>query len=231
MRIKIRFKSLNKQLLVYDYLHSISSWIYARIGDADREFADNLHRSNKPKGFTFSYLRFTGCERIDTGFVLEKGTEITLYMSIANTEILPLFLQSAEVGSYQRMANIDLILDNIEFIRKPRFNNYIFRSVTPIHVTKYDDSRIVLHPTDVLYTSSFFGNLNNKLANPYDEADLSKFSINFLTRPKEVLHKLKYGKIKAYKYDFTLNCPPALALAGHMYGFGRLNSQGYGFVK
>jgi CRISPR-associated endoribonuclease Cas6 len=236
MRLKLEFKSMSEQLMTYDYLHGISSWIYEQLRIINPALSQHLHQSNKPKCFSFSYFTFERCNSNSKGVILPKGLKVTLHINITDMQLQPVFLKALNVDTnrYHRIANLDLLLDNVTVLRRPRLHSkYVFKGVTPIHVTKRKGNKeVYLHPTkDESYGFYLFKNLNNKVNKAFDEEDLSNFSLNILSEPKEVLHQIKDLKIKAYLYDFTINCPPSLALAGYDNGFGRLNSQGYGFVR
>jgi CRISPR-associated endoribonuclease Cas6 len=234
MRIILTFVSQSNQVTTFDYLYYVSSWIYSVFRVSNPEYATILHNSGKIKGFTFSPFFFYNSKIEKNTINVDADSRINLTISFKNQNMAMMFIKGLSLNTVYKIGELNLLYVDYRLEQKHINNTYKFTAASPIYLTNHLGES--LHPSDTDYEYQFFKNLNSKLDNKYDDDTIRGFSIVKCSKPESKLKFViksdgsKIG-IKGYRYSFSLHCPNDIAEAGYMQGFGRLNSQGYGFAK
>ncbi len=229
MRVKLSCKLTSTDNKIgYNYNRALSSLIYELLGQYDPSYAKSLHDSNNIKGFTFSPLNFQTAQYRQKitisanrfSFVVSTSDEVLLN-ALLNTNQRELVLNTVE-------GSIHFIIDKVE-VAKPVVTTKTFVLGSPLVINFKGEKRIeYLAPDDEKYKELLFKNLIRKAGKQFTDYNIDSFKFEVLTaKPKEKL----INKIKGYIYDFMIDCPEELIMAGVVNGFGVKNSQGFGFVK
>lgn len=255
MRLQITLNHDPKQVLPINYQYLISSWIYRTLGNADSDFARQLHHQGYDFGgrryklFTFSDLH---PRRYDI-----NGKARTFQLTQAPTQLVLSFyiddaLQHFVVGLFQNLKftlasgtafKVDFEIGSIEILPKLNFQPTMqFRLQTPICISQDQVGKRYaqyLAPTHEDYATLLVQNLLRKqralqsVSASDQNLPLSLPPTNFrlLSTPKKSPRTIKNIKMIGYVFDFELSAPVELLELGYYAGFGEKNSAlGMGMV-
>lgn len=229
MRLKLHCRLTSKEnVLGYNYNRSLSALIYTLLSEHDPEYGKALHNANRIKGFTFSPLYFHDAQYRKEITLTDKKFSFVVSTS---DEILVTALMN--VSQRERVlvtkeGSIRFQMDSVE-ITKPVIRSNIFQLGSPLVISIDGENRTeYLPPSDENYKELLFKNLIKKAGKQVDDYNLKEFGFKVLTaNPKEKL----ITHVKGYIFDFMIDCPEELVMAGVVNGFGIKNSQGFGYVK
>jgi len=247
--LSLSVDQLNSQIPI-NYQYELSAWIYKTVNEGNPEFADFLHNQgyvNKKKNFKlfcFSNLIVPKFKTELDRLVL-ACTQVKLMVSLYPIEALEPFIvglfknQAFTIGDKKSKAGF--VVNSVEKMKEPEFCNQMsFKLLSPIHVIRknpFDPSKTDhLNPEHKDFEGNFFDNLISKY-NAYHESiefDSSGFKLEILTEPRSKAIHIKQGTrqetiLKSYLFDFKINAPAELIRIGYYAGFGKENSQGFGF--
>lgn len=253
MRLQLTLQHQPNQVLPINYQYLISAWVYRTLGNANAEFATQLHeqgydfRGKQYKLFTFSALKpkwFDINGRAKT-FILAKNPtvlELSFYIDDAMQHfVIGLFKDqrfSLSSGSF----NVDFDVVGIQTLAKPAFQPTMrFRTKTPLCIGQNEEGKEHAQfrsPEDDAYAELLIHNLMRKQrALSKTMKDDKEMEIDFpydfklLSKPKSKLFRIKGSDIRGYLFDFELTAPTELMEIGYFGGFGEKNSSlGYGMV-
>ena len=248
MRLQITLNHRPNQVLPINYQYLISSWIYRTLGNADSEFARQLHNQGYDFGgkhyklFTFSSLQpqWYDIDKQAKTFILTRSpTTIALSFYIEDA------LQHFVVGLFQDLKftlssgtafQVDFEVASIEVLPKPAFQPTMrFSLQTPICISQDREGERYaqyLHPEDKDYATLLVQNLLRKQqalqAIPTSQANtplaLPVTLFRLLSTPKRSPRTIKNIKVIGYVFDFELSAPVELLELGYYGGFGEKNS-------
>jgi len=256
MRILLTLQHPPNQVLPINYPYLISSWIYRTLGNADKEFAQQLHQygydfgGKKYKLFSFSTLRPKRYD-IDTRhatFTLVHSPT-TMELSFFVDEAVQHFImglfkdQQFELSSGRFRAIFTV--SGIEMLTKPVFESSMrFRTQTPICLSQNIEGEPHAHymsPEEEGYDEYLVRNLVRKqqaLLPQTVGTEAAPLALDFpygfrlLSKPKSKLLTIKGISVRGYLFDFELEVPVELMELGYFGGFGGKNSSGgMGMVK
>ena len=256
MRLRLTLNHPPNQILPVNYQYLISSLIYRTLGNADSEFAKQLHEhgydfgGKKYKLFAFSPLRpkWFDLDKRNAAFILAKSPtilELSFYVDKAVQHfVMGLFKdQKFELSSGHFGAKFEVV--GMEMLSRPQFEKRMrFRLQTPLCVSQKRGGRVhatYLSPEDDGYVKLLLQNLLRKqnalIAAPVG-GEVDKLDIDFpydfriLSQPKSKLISIKGSKIRGFLFDFELMATEELMEVGYFSGFGGKNSSlGFGMVK
>ena len=256
MRLELTLQHPPNQALPINYQYLIASWIYRILGNADADFAKQLHNhgydfgGKKYKLFSFSTLRpkWFDIDHQRSIFRLTKSpTKITLSFYVDEAVqhfVMGLFKdQIFELSSGRFSANFNV--SGIEMLPKPNFEKTMrFRTQTPICVSRNVDGLPHAHyasPDEEGYGTLLVQNLVRKrhalepqIAGATERSAELDFPYEFklLSKPKSKLLSIKGIQMRGYLFDFELMVPEDLMELGYFGGMGEKNSSlGMGMVK
>ncbi len=235
-----------------NYQYELSSWIYKTINEGNPEFAEFLHsrgymNDNKSfKLFCFSNLIVPKFKTEFDRLVL-ACEQIKLMVSFYPIEAMEPFIvglfknQAFTIGD--RKSHAGFVVSSVEKMKEPEFTDQMsFKFLSPIHVIRknpFDPSKTDhLDPEHKDFEGNFFDNLINKY-NAYHKStdfDVSGLKLELLTEPRSKAIHIKQGTkqetiLKSYFFDFKITAPAKLIRIGYYAGFGKENSQGFGFAE
>lgn len=250
MRLRLTLDHQPRQILPVNYHYLVSSWIYRTLGNADHEFATQLHQQGydfggkKYKLFTFSALqpRWFDLNKKERSFILTQAPTI-LELSFYMDEALQHFVIGLFKDQRFRLASSNFKADfevrSIEVLPKPVFQDTMrFHLQTPLcisHDVEGEKYAQYLHPEDEAFGMLLLQNLVRKQlattaipqpAHSLDADPLFDLSYNFkiLSTPRSKLLSIKDTKVRGYLFDFELSAPAELLELGFFAGFGEKNS-------
>lgn len=250
MRIRLTLQHPPKQVLPINYQYLIASWIYRTLGNANAEFAQQLHEhgydfgGKKYKLFTFSPLvpKWFDVSKRNATFTLTKSPTV-LELSFHVDEAVQHFVvglfkdQKFELSSGRFRADFEV--SNIEMLPAPVFENTMrFRTLTPVCVSQNMEDRKHAHyasPEEDGYAELFLQNLLRKqkallpqlAGEESGRLDMDfPYSFNLLSKPKSKLLTIKGISVRGFLFDFELTATKELMEIGFFGGFGEKNSSG-----
>lgn len=217
-----------ENVLGYNYNRALSAFIYELLSEYDSEYGKVLHDSNRIKGFTFSPINF---------YAAHFRKEITLtdksFSFVVSTSDNILATALMNVSQNERLldtkeGSIRFQVEMVE-VAMPVIRSNIFQLISPLVISTDGEHRVeYLSPSDEKYKELLFKNLIRKAGKQIADYNMDEFDFRVLTPiPKEKL----ITHVKGYIYDFVIECPEELLMAGVLNGFGIKNSQGFGYVK
>lgn len=256
MRIQLTLEHPPRQILPINYQYLVSSWIYRTLGNADADFAQQLHEygydfgGKQYKLFAFSSLRpkWFDIDKKEATFTLSKSPttiELSFYVDEAVQHfVMGLFKDQAFSLSSGRF-KADFTVSGIEMLPKPVFEKTMrFRTQTPICVSRNIEGQPHAHyasPEEEGYGQWLLENLVRKqhaLMPQVIGAEERSVELDFpyefklLSEPKSKLLTIKGISIRGYLFDFELTAPKELMELGYFGGFGgKGSSGGFGIVK
>jgi len=256
MRLELTLQHLPNQELPINYQYLIASWVYRTLGNANADFAKQLHNhgydfgGKKYKLFTFSTLRpkWFDIDHQRSIFRLTKSpTKILLSFYVDEAVqhfVMDLFKDQIFELSSGRF-KVLFTVSGIEMLPKPNFEKTMrFRAQTPICVSRNVEGRLHAHytsPEEEGYGALLVQNLVRKrhaLEPQVVEGEESSVDLNFpygfrlLSEPKSKLLSIKGIQVRGYLFDFELMAPEDLMELGYFGGMGEKNSSlGFGVVK
>lgn len=253
MRLKLILQHEPNQVLPINYQYLISSWIYRTLGNANTEYATQLHEhgydfgGRKYKLFTFSTLhpRWFDINKKAKTFTLSKNPteiELSFYMDDAVQNFVIGLFRDQEFSLASGQFRADFHVTGIETLAKPVFQPTMqFRLKTPLCIGENEEGKEHAQyrsPEDAGYGELLLRNLLRKQGalthNPTDDTLQFDFpyDFNLLSTPRSKLYNIKGTKVKGYLFDFELTATKALLEIGYFGGFGEKNSSlGMGMVR
>lgn len=256
MRLRLTLEHPPNQVLPINYQYLISSWIYRTLGNANAEYAKQLHDfgysfgNKKYKLFTFGALnpQFYRIGKKDHTFILVTGpTELELSFHIDEAVqhfVIGLFQdQYFELKSGRFHCAFKVL--NIESLSSPFFQSTMqFRTRTPICISQHVETEKYPQyrsPDDEGYAKLFIRNLMRKeralspvlAGEAYHDLSLDfPYKFKALSEPRSKLIRFKGSNVRGYFYDFEITAPTSLLQIGYESGFGEKNSNyGFGMVE
>ncbi len=253
MRLKLVLQHSRNQVLPINYQYLISSWVYRTLGNANEEYATQLHEQGydflgrKYKLFTFSTLQpgwFDIDRKAKTFILVRHPTEITLSFYVNDA------LQNFVIGLFkdQRFSlssgqfGVDFEVSGIETLPRPDFQPTMrFRLKTPLCIGENEAGEAHAQyrsPEYAGYAELLLKNLLRKQkaldVHHTGESIRIDFPYDFklLSSPKSKLYRIKGANVRGYLFDFELTAPVELMEIGYFGGFGEKNSSlGMGMVR
>jgi CRISPR-associated endoribonuclease Cas6 len=114
--------------------------------------------------------------------------------------------------------------------------------LSPIHIIRQNpfnpEKTDHLNPEHKEFEANFFDNLISKYKAYHGNADFDKsgFRLEILSEPRSKAIHIKQGSkgasiLKSFLFDFKLTADKELIKIGYFAGFGKENSQGFGFAE
>jgi CRISPR-associated endoribonuclease Cas6 len=253
MRIKLTLSSarLNSKIPI-NYQYELSSWIYKILNEGDPAFAQFLHEKGyldekkRFKLFCFSNLQIAKYSREQDRLVINTNP-VKLIISFYPIEALEPFVvglfKNQEFSIGDKISKANFMVNAVEKLKEPEFKQQMsFRLISPIHVIRknpFDPTKTDhLDPEHKDFATNLFENLISKYKAYHGAADfnVSEFKLNILSEPRSKAIHIKQGSrqetiLKSYLFDFKIIANPALIRIGYYAGFGKENSQGFGFAE
>lgn len=248
MRLRLSLEHKPKQILPLNYQYLISSWIYRTLGNADSDFARNLHEKGydfggkRYKFFTFDSLQpqWYDIDKRAKTFILTKSPtilELSFHIEDAlQNFVVGLFKNQSFSLSSGKAFQADFKISGIELQPKPIFTTSMrFSLQTPLCISqdqKGEKYAQYLHPENEAYPTLLIQNLIRKqralqLVSDKDtnyQIELPPIHFQLLSTPKKSPRTIKGIKLIGYVFDFELSAPTELSELGYYAGFGEKNS-------
>jgi CRISPR-associated endoribonuclease Cas6 len=239
-------------LIPINYQYPFSSWIYKTLNAGNPEFADFLHNNgytdeNKRfKLFCFSNLSMAKYRQEQDRLMLLANPQ-KLIISFYPIEALEPFIiglfKNQEFTIGDKISKAGFMVNSVEKLKEPEFSNQMtFKLLSPIHVVRqnpYDPTKTDhLDPEHKDFEANFFDNLTSKYKAYHGNTafDTSGFKLEILSQPRSKAIYIKQGTmqqsiLKSYLFDFKITANAELIRIGYYAGFGKENSQGFGFAE
>lgn len=250
MRLRLTLDHQPKQILPVNYHYLVSSWIYHTLGNADHEFATQLHQQGydfggkKYKLFTFSALqpRWFDLNKKEGSFILAQSPtilELSFYMDEALQHFVIGLFKDQRFCLSSGKFRADFEVRSIEVLPRPVFQNPMrFHLQTPLcisHDVEGEKYAQYLHPEADAFGKLLLQNLMRKqlattaIPQPAhslesDAMSVQPYNFNILTTPRSKLLTIKTTKVRGYLFDFEITAPAELLEIGFFAGFGEKNS-------
>ena len=243
-------------VLPLNYQYEFSSWIYRVLGNADAEYAQFLHekghqtpRNKSFKLFCFSQL-YVPQMAIEGDRLLIKSPlvqfRLSFYIDRTAEEFIKGLFRQQEFRVGDRRSQVRFVVESVqvEVPERPATGQVLkVSTLSPMVVGRHegpDKHDTYLHPNDPDFAPLLYFNLMEKYEAASGNAipvwwDARRFGFRVLSeniRSQLIAIKVRTpqeSKIKGYRFDFELDCPPELQEMGLYAGFGRYNAQGFGF--
>ncbi len=255
MRIKLTLHHRANAQVPINSNYAISSMIYHKLGEANRQFATQLHEEGwtvsgrKFKLFTFSRLRPQRYGITGDRLVLQEGpTSLTIsfFVHEALGHFIEGLFKAYRFSIGDEKSQTDFEVESVDILPEIAFGDTMrFRLKSPVcisHQGETDRYAQYLAPDHDRYQEIFFNNLVNKFvasqmppSSPQQE-ETPEMRLKILTKPKSKLIHIKPDqdqpiKIKGYTFDFEIQAPIELIQTGYWAGFGEKNSMGFGYAE
>jgi CRISPR-associated endoribonuclease Cas6 len=235
-----------------NYQYAFSSWIYNTLNAGNPEFAEFLHQKGyidekkRFKLFCFSNLRMAKYKAEGDRLLLMDNPQkvIISFYPIEAMEpfILGLFKnQSFSIGD--KISKAEFVVNTVEKLPEPEFFDQMkFRFLSPVHIARQNPFNPAktdhLNPEHKDFEGLFLDNLISKYKAYHGTAefDSSGFKLEILSQARSKAIHIKQGTgqesiLKCYLFDFMISAHPDLIRIGYYAGFGKENSQGFGFAE
>ncbi|MEM5878194.1 MAG: CRISPR-associated endoribonuclease Cas6 [Candidatus Aenigmatarchaeota archaeon] len=243
MRVKIKLKAVENNLLPHGYNKYISAMLYNKIKSYDEKFFKKLHddgylsKLHKYKMFTFSSLKGRILKHNQDGILFEP--EVHLYVSSPIIRVIEAIKNGIKLDNKVRIHNTHFECVNIERVQEPvvKKSPVIFKTISPIVASTKSDTgkKVYLTPQDSDFSRVLAKNLIRK-------SKLLKMSIDEEKALREVkvvpYDMMKIGAIDLYggritysKGLFVYYGPAELFNVAYRAGFGERNAQGFGMIE
>ena len=244
--------NLSENLIPANFQYPFSSWIYRVLNEGNPEFAEFLHSNGyndnqkRFKLFCFSNLKMAKYKIEGDRFRLLENPQ-KLIISFYPIEALEPFIlgifknQSFSIGDQK--SKVKFTVSSVEKLQQPEFSDQMsFRLLSPVHVVRknpFDSKKIEhLHPEHKDFERLFIDNLISKYKAYHGNAgfDSTGYKLEILSEPRSKAITIKQGNkgetvLKSYLFDFKINADKELIKIGYYAGFGKENSQGFGFAE
>ncbi len=252
-RITLQCLSPNGALPI-NYQYELSAWIYRVLHNADAGYAEFLHRKGYRSGrksfklFCFSQLavprRKIEGDRLHI-LCREVSFHIGFYLDRAAEEFVRGLFQKQHFRLGDRKSQVQFAVQTVE-MRPPALpagpGPVRICCLSPLVIGRknaegHDD---YLHPDDPEFAPLLFLNLQEKYAAATGQPppawwDAAGFGFRPVGKPpKSQLITIKSGtaaetRVRGWRFEFELDAPGELVEVGLLAGFGRMNSEGFGF--
>lgn len=250
MRFRLTFELTDGRLLPMNYQYLISSWIYQRLGLADKTYANFLHEEGYQaegkafKLFTFSELKLPKISVRDDRFML-RGKELSLIVCLkidqAATNLIQGVFTETEWKLGDKKSQVGLRTIKVETLPEPKPNQLsVLHTASPLVISIKEEGKRhaqYLKPDDPRFARQFIQNLLRKYqsyngSSSYGTEDVSFAFIKY-HKPASRLITIKAftdeeTKVRGYRFDFALTAPADLIAFGLEAGFGEYNANGFG---
>jgi CRISPR-associated endoribonuclease Cas6 len=257
MRFKITL-AIQKQpcIIPINYQYELSAWIYARIQQADKEYASFLHEQGYQsqhktfKFFTFSNLNLYPFQRQDDRMRL-TGKEIYFIISFFIDQAAEKFIMGLFQDQFLRLGDKtsqgEFMVKQVEVLPYEITSNAMrFTTLAPMVIAqkRMDGGIDYLAPEHPDFGELLIQNLISKymaivqnaptLAEEAMQDITPQFKLLDTKTPKSRLVTIKADKASEtrvkgfYNFDFELTAPRILLEIGLLAGFGKHNAEGFG---
>jgi CRISPR-associated endoribonuclease Cas6 len=179
MRFRLYLRPLrDRQRLLFNYQYPLQAWIYARLANADADYATFLHGrgyavpdSRKTfKHFTFSTLEIPKVEPIkkgDTYMVIRSDTislVVSFYVDKAAEGFVMGLFQNQALSVYNRDHRADFVVERVESLPSPTLSSLMtFKTLSAMVIARKTDSTDqYLNPSEADFKRFFAVNLIDK---------------------------------------------------------------------
>ncbi|MCU0341284.1 MAG: CRISPR-associated endoribonuclease Cas6 [Spirosomaceae bacterium] len=156
MRFKLYLRPVrDRQKLLFNYQYPLQAWLYAKLAEADADYATFLHgrgysvpNSRKTfKHFTFSSLHIPKAEPVPKGqtYMQIRSETISLLISFyvdkaAEDFVMGLFKEQ-QLSIYNRDHRADFVVERVEAVPPPLIEtSMVFRTISPLVVARKTNS-------------------------------------------------------------------------------------------
>jgi CRISPR-associated endoribonuclease Cas6 len=234
-----------------NYQYAFSSWIYNTLNAGNTSFAEFLHnqgyvdQKKRFRLFCFSNLRMAKyLQEGDRLELLENPQRITISfypLEAMEPFVVGLFQnQSFSIGD--KTSKAEFVVSSIEKLPEPEFTDQMaYKLASPVHIARrnpFNSSKIDhLHPEHIDFAPMLIENLISKYKAYHGQksTEASGYMFEILTEPRSKAIHIKQGNtgesiLKSYLFSFRLKADKELQRMGYYAGFGKENSQGFGFA-
>ena len=240
MRIKVEISLEGKNNIIpFDHQYLLASYIYRSIEKIDPVYALELHRPQKYKHFTFSYLMTHKRKIIPKEGIMPLTNRVVFYLSSPDRTFIKKVVEALVVNQKFRIGNVKGIISSLEILKKPLIPNKVrFRTLSPIVVKKWlnQDEWVNLFPTD----DEFYERLKENLISRYlsflgkqrEDNFLKDLVINIkITNFKPKRHNINGTYHRGSLCDMIVEGNKELIEYAYYAGLGEKNAMGFGMVK
>lgn len=244
MRIRLKLKTVEEQLIDYNYNAELNHLIYEILKDADESLAQKLVdqgmilRNQPVKPYTFSRLLFENYKATRNGLIVRGEGE---WLISTPVDDLAETLIDGMIGRYQvAIGKNTFTVERHQMLKDPEMPaemNCFMLAPVVTSVYRPDGREVFCHPLQ----SEFYDLLRTDLAfkaqelygTSFDPAEIhftiidpEKFD---LERAANLIHY--QGKnIKCYLFKFKMIAPRKILEVAFTWGLGSFNHQGFGMI-
>lgn len=244
MRIRLKLKTVEEQLIDYNYNAELNNLIYEILKDADEDLARKLFdqgmliRNELVKPYTFSRLLFENYKATRSGLIVRGEGE---WLVSTPVDDLGETLIDGMIGRYQvTIGKNTFSVERHQMLKDPEMPeemNCFMLAPVVTSVYRPDGREVFCHPlqsefydllrNDLVYkTEVLTGQRYNPAEIHFTIIDPEKFD---LERAANLIHY--QGKnIKCYLFKFKLIGPKKILETAFTWGLGSFNGQGFGMI-
>lgn len=244
MRIRLKLKTLEEQLIDYNYNADLNNLLYEITRDANPGLANELFSTgivvgNKPvKPYTFSRLLFENYRATRDGLVVKGDGEWLISTPV--DDLAENFINGL-IGRYQvHIGKKKFTVERHQMIKDPNLTSEMdcfMLGPVVTSIIRSDGREVFCHPLQSEFYDLLRQNLVDKVEQIYGQSFQSEdiqFSIinpeKFdLERSANLIHY--QGKnIKCYLFKFKIAGPNEVLQVAFSWGLGSFNHQGFGMI-
>ncbi|AZR73813.1 CRISPR-associated endoribonuclease Cas6 [Anoxybacter fermentans] len=244
MRIRLKLKTVEEQLIDYNYNADLNNLIYEVVKDADEQMAEKLFGEgiligDKPaKPYTFSRLLFDNYKATHKGLIVKGEGE---WLISTPVDELAETLINGLIGRYQiKVGKNKFTVERHQMLKDPEMPEEMSCFMLAPVVTSVfrpDGREVFCHPLQSEFYDLLRSDLIFKVKQIYGEVfdpadiqftiiDPEKFE---LERAANLIH-YKGKNIKGYLFKFKMTGPEKVLKIAFSWGLGSFNYQGFGMI-
>lgn len=247
MRIKLNLEAMDKQKLNLNYNYYLSSLIYNKLEEYNRDYSSFLHNegyrlnNKRYKLFTFSQL-FPQKYSIEATDLIFEGL-VKWYVASPINEFLVYFINSLMSAKNLKIGNNELNIKTVEMTIDPNYSEEMkFKCLSPVTMATSEanaEGEYIKRDLNIL-ESKFKENIKNNLYAKYEIVHGKSFENENIEISFENIEKYKRGKLINYKdgikikgFMAPIKLIGSLELMKIAYdcGIGDRNSLGFGMLE
>jgi CRISPR-associated endoribonuclease Cas6 len=238
MRAKIHVKKVNKLPVQFDYQYYLAAVMYRKLACVDFIKADETHRKEGYKFFTYSNLILEDKKECNKGF--NKGLEFQnahIVVTSPNKEFIRCFAQGFLQEPEFNLGRARLVAEKVELLKEEKIGTKVeLKTISPIYskTIRETPNGLVewdLYPKDGKFHENIHKNLLEKYKEYYGKIPEDNFEIISLIdfKPKRVCIDNSYRRCSLMR--FTAAGSNELLQFAYDAGLGEKNAMGFGCVE
>jgi len=234
MRAKIHVKKANKLPVMFDYQYYLAAVMYRKLACVDFIKADETHRSEGYKFFTYSNLILEDKKACKRGLEFQNAY---IVVSSPNKEFIRCFAQGFIQEPEFNLGKAKLLVEKVELLKEEQMGTKVeLKTISPIYSktlreTTHGLVEWDLYPKDGKFHENIHKNLVERYLEYYRREPQDNFEITSLLdfKPKRVSIDNSYRRCSLMRFVATGS--QELLQFAYDAGLGEKNAMGFGCVE